>query len=446
MRHAVADLLRCPFSGGPFAVEALAEDADHVEHGVLRSEAGAFPVVAGIPVLLADQGELVDLLRSGEHDLATRRAAFGSIPPSGWRRTGTWLQATDRLRAAGRRIEAGHRRDLDRRSAPLLDPSASVQDLFALAYRELHLRNPEVYAYNWYRFGLPRHLAALAAIEWSPRRGPVLDLGCGAGHLTWALSRRLGGAAPVIGVDGLYFALWVARHRIAPAADYVCGELESLPLPDGTVGGVWASDVFHAISRKAQVAREIRRVSTSEAWGAVVGLAVAGHDHEYAGRPLSAEGYRHLFPAGAALVDDAALVAAYLDRRSASRQDVGDLAAAPTVTALWAPADDGAEGQAFDDWPHGRGATVPHPLLTPDGRTDDGTRVSLAFPTPSFEREHGALRAYTPDAAEVPDAVVEAVLAGQPDDALDRLVEAFVLLGVPEGYLEDPWAGFGPGA
>jgi len=446
MRHTVAELLQCPFSGGRFTVEALAGDPDHVEHGVLRSEGGVFPVIAGIPVLLADQGELVELVRDGQYDLATQRAAFGEIAPSGWRRAGSWLRATDRLRSAGARIEARHRHDIDRRSARLVDPAAGTRDLFSLAYHELGLRNPEVFAYNWYRFGLPRHLAALSAVEWTPRRGPVLDVGCGAGHLTWALTRHLDGAAPVIGVDGLYFALYVARTRIAPEADYLCGELESLPLRDDAIGGVWASDVFHAISRKAQVAREMRRVSVAGAWGAVVGLAVAGHDHEYAGRPLTVDGYRGLLPEGTVLVDDAALVTAYLDRRSASREDAGDLTAAPSVTALWSPADDAAEAQPFADWPHGRGALGPHPLLVPDGRTAEATQVRLAFPTPAFEREHGALRAYTPATAEIPDAVVTDGLEGRPDPAIDRLIEAFVLLGFPDGYLDDPWAGFGPGA
>ncbi len=152
--------------------------------------------------------------------------------------------------------------------------------------------------------------------------GPVLDVGCGAGHLTWALTEHTD--APVIGVDGLFFALYVAKTRIAPAADFVCGELESLPLADGTVGGIWASDVLHAVNRKVQVARELARVATEGSWGAVVGLAVAGHDHEYPGRPLSLEGYRRLLPDDATLVADDALVDGYLEGRAASRADAGD--------------------------------------------------------------------------------------------------------------------------
>ena len=396
MRPTTLELLQCPLSGGPLALEG------DLDHGVLTSEAGAFPVIAGIPVFRPDTDELVELVRAGRHDLAAQRAAFGEIPPAGWHRVGDWLSSTSRLSPIGDRVLARHREDLDRRSRPLVDPSSSIRDLFELAYRDLHLRNPEVFAYNWYRYGLPRHLAALAAIEWAPTSGPVLDVGCGAGHLTAALAARTG---PVIGVDGLFFALYVATTRLAPDADFVCCELESLPLRDDAFAGVWASDVLHAISRKAQAVREIDRVTTDDAWGAVVGLAVAGHDHEYPGRPLSRDGYQRLFP-DATLVADDDLVDGYLERRAASRV-AGEGA---TVTALWG---DGHDGRPFDDWPHGRGTLGVNPLLAPDG--------VLRFPTPAFEREHGALRRWTPASADL-------------DSDPDALVEQFVLLGLPPGY------------
>lgn len=446
MRRAVLDLLQCPLSGGRLDVEPVESDGDDLVHGVLNSEAGQFPVIAGIPVFRPEAVDLVDLVRRGEFGLAARRAAFGEIAPAGIGRLGPWLSSTDRLRPLGRRLEARHRQVVDNRSRPLVDPASGVRDLFSLAYEQLRLRNPEVFAYNWYRFGLPRHLAALAVVEWAPRQGPVLDVGCGAGHLTWALTGHLGAGTPVVGVDGLYFALYVAKTRIAPAAEFICCELESLPLRDGVAGGIWASDVLHALSRKAQVARELDRVSASSAWGAAVGLAVAGHEHEYRGRPLSLDGYRGLLPAGTTLVADEALTAGYLRRRAASTTEAGGLDEAVTVSALWDPTGSAAEGVAFTDWPHGRGRPGPNPLLVPDGRSATTTRLRLRFPTPAFEREHGDLRRYTPTSAEVADSVAAAARAEASDDRRDRLVDDFVVLGFPDGYQTDPWSGFGPGA
>jgi hypothetical protein len=143
-------------------------------------------------------------------------------------------------------------------------------------------------------------------------------------------------------------------------------------------------------------------------------------------------------------VGDDVLLAGYRDRRAADPAAGG--AGSATVTALWAPAGDARPGEAFGAWPHGRGELVPNPLLAPTARGDGTTRVALRFPTDAFEREHGALREYTPATAEVPDAVVEAARAGERTSAVEALVDGFVLVGVPPGYVRDPWAGFGPGA
>jgi SAM-dependent methyltransferase len=420
----VLELLECPFSGTDLVLEGEAD------WGVLRSEAGAFPVLAGIPILRLGEDELVELVEAGEHERAVRTAAFAEVAPSGWRRIGPWLAATERLGAPGRRLQDSWRADLDRRARPLTDPGTTTEDLFALAYRELRLRNPEVFAYNWYRYSVPRHLAALAAMAWAPPTGPVLDLGCGAGHLTAALDRHVA-PDPVIGVDGLFFALYVARTRVAPGAQLVCCDLDPLPLRDGVVGGVWASDVLHAIARKASVARELHRVAGPRSWGAVVSLAVAGHDHEYPGRPLSLDGYRRLLGPGATFLADDAQVEGYLAGHAADRSAPGDPAAAPTVTALWVDGLEAADGAGFTGWPHAQGELGLNPLFVADGREGDATRVVRRWPTPAYEREHGALRAYVPEEALVPDDRTGA--------ELDRLIEQFVVLGFPEGYLEDPW-------
>jgi SAM-dependent methyltransferase/uncharacterized protein YbaR (Trm112 family) len=429
VKQGLLDQLRCPFTGGPFTVDVVDQEGDELRHGVLRSEIGEFPVVAGIPILrrdLAGMDVVVDRLRAGDLAGATRRAAFGDIPPSGLGRVGGWLADTERLRRLGRRATDRHHARLDERAQALTDPTSSTRDLFDLAYRQLHLRNPEVYEYNWHRFSMPRQLAALAALEWAPRRGPVLDVACGAGHLTWALGAALGPDIPVIGVDGLFFALYVAKTRMAPDAELLCVDLESLPFPDGSIGGVWASDVVHALSRKVQVRRELDRVSVPAAWGAVIWMAVAGTDHHQPARPLSLDGYRRLLPDEATFLAGDAVLDAYLGGHAADRQAPGDLAASPTATALWDPSGEARDGRPFDGWPHARGRLGVNTLYESDG--DD---LRLRLPTEEFAAEHGDLRRYTPETVTRPVA---------PDrEERERLVEQFVLLGHPDGYHPDPW-------
>src|SRR5262245_33796840 len=67
MRHSLLDLMRCPFCGTRFTLvenEALVRRDDEIESGVLGCECCAFPIVSGIPVLIAD-----DATRAAMHAL-----------------------------------------------------------------------------------------------------------------------------------------------------------------------------------------------------------------------------------------------------------------------------------------------------------------------------------------------------------------------------------------
>src|SRR5881628_2544707 len=71
MHETLLDLLRCPFCGTRLSLvdnEALVRDGDRIESGVLGCECCAFPIVAGIPVMLAD-----DTTRAAMHALEAGR-------------------------------------------------------------------------------------------------------------------------------------------------------------------------------------------------------------------------------------------------------------------------------------------------------------------------------------------------------------------------------------
>jgi len=89
----------------------------------------------------------------------------------------------------------------------------------------------------------------------------VLDLGCGEGAFTAALAEA--GARPV-GVDVAEAALRRARER-HPELDFrAAAPGGSLPLEDGTVDVVWASEVLAFVPDTARVLGEVRRVLRPE--------------------------------------------------------------------------------------------------------------------------------------------------------------------------------------
>ncbi|RZU17238.1 methyltransferase family protein [Streptomyces sp. BK239] len=79
-------------------------------------------------------------------------------------------------------------------------------------------------------------LCAFAELVRSRGREPVADVGSGPGHVTARLA-RLG--VPVFGVDVSPRMTALAR-RTHPGVRFHVGSMESLDLPDGTLGGVLA--------------------------------------------------------------------------------------------------------------------------------------------------------------------------------------------------------------
>src|SRR3954468_4057322 len=73
MHASLLDILRCPFCGTRLALvdnDALVRDDDRIDAGVLGCECCAFPIVGGIPVLIAD-----DATREALHGLEAGDAA-----------------------------------------------------------------------------------------------------------------------------------------------------------------------------------------------------------------------------------------------------------------------------------------------------------------------------------------------------------------------------------
>jgi ubiquinone/menaquinone biosynthesis C-methylase UbiE len=106
-------------------------------------------------------------------------------------------------------------------------------------------------------FGGTFHLQALIALL-----DPALlvgDLGCGTGQITSVIAPHV---SRVIGVDSSPDMLQVARTRLAafPSVDFRLGQLETLPIEDGTLDVTIVALVLHHLSDPARVLAENARV------------------------------------------------------------------------------------------------------------------------------------------------------------------------------------------
>ena len=93
----------------------------------------------------------------------------------------------------------------------------------------------------------------------------VLDLGSGGGIDTILAARRVGPGGKAIGLDVVEAMIERARANVAEAGvdgwtELVLGEMEQIPLPDGSVDVVISNGVLNLSARKSRALAEIFRV------------------------------------------------------------------------------------------------------------------------------------------------------------------------------------------
>lgn len=93
----------------------------------------------------------------------------------------------------------------------------------------------------------------------------VLDIGSGGGIDTILAARRVGPRGAAIGLDVVEAMLERARVHAAEAGvagwtEFIHGEMEDIPLPDGSVDVVISNGVLNLSARKSRALAEIFRV------------------------------------------------------------------------------------------------------------------------------------------------------------------------------------------
>jgi len=412
MHDTLLTLLRCPFCGGRLTLEenaALTRVGDRIDTGVIWCECCAYPIVAGIPVMRADE--------------ATRAAIQA-------------LESGDRAGALAGLLGA----DDSRRSAF----DALVARGTDVTYRDaLSVLSPDPEGtYFLYRFSDPTFVmaeAVLRSLAQDPGAytGRVLDLCGGSGHLT----RVLCGLRPdhdVVLADMFFWKLWLASTITAPGCQPVCCDA-NLPLPfaRGSFPAVVLSDAFPYIWQKRLLAEEMVRLAGGD------GLIVMPHLHSSlgenfsAGMTLTPAAYRELFQAlEPRLFSDAALLTQAIEGHGLDLgRDVtpDDLGHQPSFTLVAT-----RNSRTFRRYQ----PLTPQPVsgvlavnpLYAVARRGWASELVLEFPTEEYAEEFAECRRYLPDTltldADLSGAISAASVGGRYEDLRRRRV----FLDVPPRY------------
>jgi SAM-dependent methyltransferase len=320
------------------------------------------------------------------------------------------------------------------------DGHGTALEMLDLYYRQGPAASAEGYNYFGFRFTQPRHLVALALLSVieNPVK-PLLELGCGFGHLTRSLVQQAAGQA-VIGIDQSFFALFVAKKWIAREASFVCYGMDGgLPFPDAAFSATVCVDGIHYIEAKTIAVREMTRTLIDDGMIILACSRNAAVPYPYAGFPLAVEGYGQLVTGmPQVLLADGDILEHYLkgfspplDRCTNAQQ----LAAAPLVSIVASRQKDALRDRGrFETPPHSHGRCGVNPLYSVERRADGGAVLRRTFPSSFYAEDNAEAASYLPAEASISRDGLSALDEGRRTPEIERLIEQYVVLGLPERY------------
>ncbi|MYH29157.1 MAG: hypothetical protein F4137_09950 [Acidobacteria bacterium] len=444
------DLLRCPFCGTRLSVlenAALDRGPDRIESAVLGCECCAFPLIAGIPVLIADDAtrDAMHALEAGRRDDALHK-----------------LLGLDETRGnVFRRLTSGDREPTYRELLDVLCPDAEADymlhrfsDPTALLVEALldglgtagtpgAARTPPAATASPALAGAGTSLPPKSVAR-PPARGRsavssglALDLCGGCGHLTRVLLRQPACAGAVL-ADLHFWKLWLAARFLAPESDPVCCDANNpLPFTDGLFSTVLLSDAFPYIWHKRLLAGEMQRVATGDGVIAMPHLHSAHGENYSAGDTLSPAAYANLFATlKPRLFDDRNLLNRVLDDRVLDLANhtlpaaCGDT---PSITLVAS-----RDGALYRHYPVAdpldvTGVLVVNPLYRVD-YADGVSRLTLTFPTAEYEDEFAPVKRYLPASVTVGADLRNAITRASAGPEYAELRRRRILIDAPPRY------------
>jgi SAM-dependent methyltransferase/uncharacterized protein YbaR (Trm112 family) len=475
--------MQCPFCLGSIRLNKVVKGSGvDIEHALLGcSDCGLeYPVIGGVAIIqgpddvldIKDEttaartlrgplvSELVDLLKGGDPVRALSRllrpmSADGHLFPTlkvpkhiDNVNDSRVFHQTLRVRRRGRIWRAMrylYRRQAlpfaQYRLAQFLEsegPNLSALDVIDLYYWQYS--GVEMFNYFAFRFGQPRHLAALAlATLLGGSEEPLLDLACGIGHLTHFFTCTQP-SRPVFGVDRDFFRLYLASRYVAPAGNFICAPADqSLPFSKKVFIGIFCSDAFHCFLHRAASVREMQRLLSDD--GVLILSRFGNVELEpREGYELSLEGYRRLFSGTRhVFLGEDALVSSYLKKRGpdlateAPPQFLGSQKWLSVVASR--NLDKLPTGSRFADWPHATGRLQINPIYVADRQNGHrGPNLRFQFPSPWYEFENRRYREYAPESCVITPELVEALGRNEREPEMEFYLDQFVVLGMPDRY------------
>ena len=385
MHDSLLEILRCPYCGTSLSLvenDALLRNGPHVESGILGCECCAFPIVDGIPVLMAD-----DLTRSAIGSLEDGRTDDALI---------AFLGLDEQQAAAFVALRSTR------------SPATFLETLAILSH------DAEA-DYLAYRLSDPTYLTSEAVIRalGQERRGlghRALDVCGGAGHLTRVLSSlrpplETDVEPGTVLLDLSFWKLWLAACFTSPGCAPVCCDANHpLPFARNSFSTALLSDAFPYIWHKRLLADELMRLVGADGLVVMPHLHSAHGENFSAGDTLTPEAHQDLLAFHQPrLFSDGLLLENLLAHRrvdlshATSPRGLGD---EPSFTLVASRDPDVFREYEVTDESGVVGELRVNPLYRVK-RRGESSILTLTFPTPEYAEEFAECRRYLPESLTV---------------------------------------------
>lgn len=455
MKDSFLNLLQCPYCKGGFQFANFRKPLYGVDDfGVISCACSKFPVIDGIPIIqkapvcmyentsgrahasgIAIQ-ELVRLIENGRGNEALLECL---VVPTQLPR---WMQKCMPWRVQNG--EGMHRflRNAEKRrlAEKVLLQRARLKVVQILEY---FFPSESLLGYSQGQYFLkrccqPRHLAALALLARVPScEKPVLDIACGIGHLEHYFTNRTRYQS-VVGTDMNFFHVWIAKHWFAPKAFYVCANAgEGLPFANTVFSATICSDAYHYIPNREELLIEIERCGPKQPviLTRVGNKAVMPNE----GREASIKEYIHEI--GSQEIFSFAepdLVKSYLKDQNPYLHfpKLGQqLEETKWVTFVWNATEEMQHGLEIQKTkPHLVGKAALNPIYSKTIFAKNEVRFRFEFPDIWYAYENNGMLAYHRRFFSLENELWEKINENQNASLKQELIDAFVLIGLPERF------------
>ncbi len=452
LRNKLLDKIRCPDCRSNFNLENPQFCSSSKLYGLLVCSCATYPIVAGIPIIKNQSGtefqkiqKIITYIQNRDYQKALNLALI-QLPnyPDLNRKVLNLLSDRLGLKRIKKKIHNFNLLKWKKKAHSFfnnIDENTKATDLFNFYFLKSGTKRTNPNDYFTYRFGQPRHLSALSlsrSILESSK--PVLDLGCGFGHITRGLTKRHN----VIGLDNNFYLLFVAKYWIAPDAEYVCCEADAdLPFVNDAFCSTICVNSFHFFDKKDHCIKEIKRLIDDK--GSII-LAALHHSKtktKTSNSALSVREYTRFFEdMSHTIISDDKLLERYKDKRGPALgrpYDINDIEK-ETLISIIATHDEDimVDHGVFDTWPHSVGRLEVNPLYVDEGMDSTGYKqYRRQFPSKFYEEENHLCKSYLPRQAVInPDILNKASYESESQEIADieHLIASCVLLDMPERY------------